>query len=128
LLKLIAGLAGLIVALMATAWWLAGRDVPALDGQRSVPGLVAPVEVLFDPMGVPHVYARDENDVWLSAGYLHARERLWQMEVYRRAAAGRLSEVFGKETVTLDRTFLRLGLRRAAAAEWEASWTRRRCS
>lgn len=105
----------------AALWWLAGRDVPPLAGQRTVAGLAAPVEVLFDRQAVPHVYARDEHDVWLAAGYLHGRERLWQMEVYRRAAAGRLSELFGEETVPLDRTFLRFGLRRAAAAEWTAT-------
>ena len=60
------------------------------------PGLQAPVEVLADGYGVPHVYARDTDDAWFAAGALHARDRLWQMELYRRAADGRLSEVLGE--------------------------------
>lgn len=119
LLKLIAALAIVLAVLTAGAWWLAGRGVPAMDGQRTLSGLVAPVEILFDAFAIPHVYARGEIDVWLTAGYLHGRDRLWQMEVYRRAAAGRLSEAFGEETLPLDRTFLRLGFRRAAAEEWK---------
>jgi len=67
------------------AWIIAGRTVPPLNGERRVPGLRAPVEVLFDSWGVPHVYARDSDDAWLVAGYLQARERLWKMELYRRA-------------------------------------------
>jgi penicillin G amidase len=120
LLKAFVALAILLAIAAGAAWWITGRDVPALAGQRNVAGLGAPVEVLFDALAIPHVYARDERDIWLAAGYLHGRERLWQMEVYRRAAAGRLSEMFGEETLPLDRTFLRLGLRRQATAEWKA--------
>ena len=103
------------------AWIIAGRTVPPLNGERRVPGLRAPVEVLFDSWGVPHVYARDSDDAWLVAGYLQARERLWKMELYRRAASGRLSEIFGERTLPTDRRFLALGLRTAAAVEWAQS-------
>src|SRR5690606_40359496 len=74
---------------------------------------------IFDRYGVPHVYARDAADAWMAVGYLHARERLWQMELYRRATGGRLSEVLGPATLRVDRRFVALGLRRAAAAEWQ---------
>jgi penicillin amidase len=67
------------------------------------------------------VYARDAEDVWFAAGYLQARERLWQMELYRRAASGRLSELFGEVTLPADRRFAALALRRAAEAEWAAA-------
>ena len=103
------------------AWIIAGRTVPPLDGERRLPGLRAPVEVLFDSWGVPHVYARDSDDAWLVAGYLQARERLWKMELYRRAASGRLSELFGERTLPTDRRFLALGLRTAASVEWAQS-------
>src|SRR3954451_8544113 len=97
---------------------LAGRPVPPLDGQLAVAGLRAPVEILFDRWAVPHVYAADADDAWFAAGYLHARERLWKMELYRRASAGRLSELFGERTLPIDRRFLAFALRRAAAREW----------
>ena len=74
---------------------------------------------MFDAYAVPHVYARDPDDAWFSAGVLHARERLWQMELYRRVTAGRLSEVLGEATLPIDKRFLTLNLRAAAEAEWE---------
>ena len=72
------------------------EPLPLLDGELGVSGLKGPVEVLFDGYAVPHVYARDPDDAWFTAGVLHARERLWQMEIYRRVTAGRLSEMFGR--------------------------------
>lgn len=102
-------------------WWVAGRAVPPLSGQLRIDGLQAPVEVLFDRWGVPHVYARSREDAWLAIGYLQARDRLWQMDLYRRAAAGRLSELFGERTLSIDRRFRVLGLRRAAARELSAT-------
>ena len=100
------------------AWRVSVAAVPGLDGQLTVTGLGAPVEVIFDAWAVPHVYARDSDDAWLAAGYLQARERLWKMELYRRVATGRLSELFGERTLPVDRRFIALALRRAAAAEW----------
>ena len=77
------------------------------------------MEILIDPAGVPTAYARDQEDAWFAAGVLHARDRLWQMELYRRVTCGRLSEVLGESTVAIDQLFLTLDLRRAAAAEWD---------
>ena len=111
----------LAVAAGAAVWLLLKRTVLPLEGQLRLPGLSAPVEVLFDGYAVPHIYARDADDAWTAVGYLHARERLWQMEVYRRATGGRLSELFGRATLPADRRFLGLGLRRAAAAEWQTA-------
>src|SRR6185436_10656889 len=61
----------------------------------------------------------DEADAWFAAGVMHARDRRWQMELYRRVTMGRLSEVLGASTVPIDQRFLTLGLRDAAKAEWE---------
>ena len=113
----IATLAAAVVGL----WWLFRGTVPPLDGQLNLHGLVAPVEILFDRWAIPHLYARDPDDAWMAIGYLHARERGWQMEVYRRATGGRLSEVFGAATVRADKRLLALGLRRAASAEWQTA-------
>ena len=102
-----------------TGWWWVRESIPVMDGQLALPGLRAPVEVLFDERGVPAVYARDIDDAWYAAGVLHARERRWQMELYRRVTMGRLSEVLGDTTIAFDQRFLTLGLREAARAEWE---------
>ena len=95
----------------AAVWWWARASLPPLDGELRVSGLHAPVEILTDGHGVPHVYAAGPEDAWFAAGLLHARDRLWQMELYRRAAYGRLSEILGAETLPIDRRFLTLGLR-----------------
>ncbi|HYB94263.1 MAG TPA: penicillin acylase family protein [Vicinamibacterales bacterium] len=113
----------LTLVLLAVAglggWWWVRESLPVLDGQLSMPGLRAPVEVLFDRHGVPSVYARDPEDAWFAAGVLHARDRRWQMELYRRVTVGRLSEVLGTATIAFDKRFLTLGLRDAAKAEWD---------
>ncbi len=109
----------LLTAVGGAGWWWARASLPILDGQLTLPGLQAPVEVLIDGYGVPTVYAAVNHDVWFVAGALHARERLWQMELYRRVTLGRLSEIFGERTLPLDRRFLTLGLRAAAEAEWQ---------
>ena len=73
----------------------------------------------FDRFAVPHVFAGSEPDAWRAVGYLQGRDRLWQMELYRRAASGRLSEILGDATLAVDQRFLTLGLRLAAIREWE---------
>jgi penicillin amidase len=108
----------MVIAAGLSGWWWVRSSLPALDGQVSIPGLSSPVEVIFDAHGVPHVYATNEDMAWFAAGVLHARDRRWQMELYRRVTAGRLSEVLGDTTIPFDQRFLTLGLRDAAEAEW----------
>lgn len=101
------------------AWWgLLRRPLPQVAGALAVPGLRRPVQVLRDRLGVPHIHAETPLDAFLAQGYVHAQERLWQLELYRRTAAGRLSAVMGARTLPVDRFFRRLGLYRTAAAEW----------
>src|SRR5262245_1707002 len=109
----------LVIGAGVSGWWWAKSSLPILDGQVTVAGLTSPVEVLIDAHGVPTAYANDESDAWFAAGVLHARDRRWQMELYRRVTMGRLSEVLGERTIALDQRFLTLGLRDAAKAEWE---------
>ena len=109
----------LVIAAGVSGWWWGRSSLPILDGQLAFPDLRAPVEVLIDGHGVPSVYARDLEDAWFTAGVLHARDRRWQMELYRRVTMGRLSEVLGDTTIPFDQRFLTLGLRDAAKAEWE---------
>jgi penicillin amidase len=108
-----------ILALALTgAWWWIHRSIPPLDGRIPLAGLQGPVDVRFDAFGIPHVFARSDEDAWRAVGFLQARDRLWQMELYRRAASGRLSEVLGAATVVIDQRFLTLGFRQAAEEEW----------
>ncbi|MDE0473868.1 MAG: penicillin acylase family protein, partial [Gammaproteobacteria bacterium] len=78
-----------------------------------LPGLEQPVEILRDSLGVPHVWAGSLADAVFAQGYLHATDRLWQLEMFRRVAQGRLSELFGEETLDADRFLRALGLGRA---------------
>ncbi len=68
------------------------------------------VRVRFGPYGVPHIYAQNETDAFFSLGYIHAQERLFQMEVIRRVGSGRLAEIFGKELIPIDHFFKALGI------------------
>ena len=99
-------------------WWWMHRSIPLLDGRLPLNGLRDAVDVRFDRYAVPHVFAGSDSDAWRAVGYLQARDRLWQMELYRRAASGRLSELLGEATVAIDQRFLTLGLRLAAEREW----------
>ncbi len=83
---------------------------PDYDGVKTLPGLSREVEVYFDTYGIPHIYGQSEKDAFKALGYVHAQDRLWQMELLRRVAGGGLSEVFGKELVKTDRFFLALGI------------------
>ncbi len=109
----------MVIAAFASGWWWTRGSLPVLDGEVAVPGLSTPVEVLFDGHGVPHVYATNEEMAWFAAGVMHARDRRWQMELYRRVTIGRLSEVLGDTTIPFDQRFLTLGMRDAAEAEWK---------
>jgi len=68
---------------------------PTYGGELPLPGLRQPVEVFWDRYAIPHVSATDEHDLFFAQGYLHAQERLWQMEMNRRFLCGRMAEIFG---------------------------------
>ena len=91
-------------------WALARTANPPARAEARIPGLGAPVEVLVDDRGVPHVFARSEADAWRAQGYLLARDRLFQMELSTRAASGTLSELVGGRALEVDRIARRRGL------------------
>jgi penicillin amidase len=97
------------------------RPLPQLDGEVKLKGLTGSVEIVRDRWGIPHISAHDPLDAIYAQGFCHAQDRLWQMELTRRFAAGRLSEVFGAAALDVDRFQRRLGLHRAAQAEWETA-------
>ncbi|MFH1765012.1 MAG: penicillin acylase family protein, partial [Gemmatimonadota bacterium] len=79
-------------------------------------GLREPVEVLYDSMGVPHIFASSLDDLFFAQGHVHATHRLWQMEMFRRVFQGRLSEIYGSATLDTDRFLRTIGLEEAAVA------------
>lgn len=93
---------------------LARTRLPETSGQVVLTGLNHQVETFFDQWGVPHIYARDIHDAAFTQGYIHASERLFQMDFNRRLVAGRLSEILGEVSVPLDRWMRTLGMRRSA--------------
>ena len=93
--------------LIAGGSYVALRNtVASPSGTLVIAGLSAPVEVVRDKEGVPHIFAKSEEDLYSALGFVHAQDRLWQMEMLRRTGQGRLSEIFGERTFRTD-VFLR---------------------
>src|SRR5688572_10881570 len=90
------------------------RPLPAVDGEIERDGASAPIEILRDRYGIPHIRAASRADAIFALGFVHAQDRLWQMEVQRRAAAGRLAEALGPAALPTDRFMRTVGFARAA--------------
>jgi penicillin amidase len=116
-----AGAAGAVAA--GAFSYLLRRPLPQVDGELRVAGLGGSVEIVRDRWGIPHISARDPLDAFFGQGFCHAQERLWQMELARRLASGRLAEVFGSDALDVDRFQRRLGLHRAAQRDWDTAAT-----
>ena len=104
--------AGLLI--LSAVVWFGGRMVLSFstadyDGNESVSGLTNPVEVTFDSKGIPQIWAKTNDDLFFTVGYLHASERLFQMELVRRFSRGELSELFGADAFEIDVRQRRLG-------------------
>src|SRR5690242_96249 len=109
-------IACLLAALAAISWgyYLARSALPQLDGTVRVPGLSSQVSVTRDLHGVPTIEASNLEDLFFAQGYVTAQDRLWQMDVMRRFAAGELAEILGDDLVKHDREQRILGLSAAA--------------
>src|SRR5687768_4891320 len=122
-MKSLTRLVGILLAILvvaATGGFLYLRQsLPAWQGEVEVPGLSASVEILRDRFGVPHIFAQSERDAHFALGFVHAQDRLWQMEMNRRIGAGRLAEALGPAGLETDRFLRTLGVRRAAQANLE---------
>lgn len=90
------------------------------SGTLRLSGLSRPVTVLRDPWGIPHIYAETQDDLFFAQGFVAAQDRLWQMEIWRRAGEGRLAEVLGPGAVERDRFARLLRYRGDMKAEWES--------
>ncbi|MGQ9477742.1 MAG: penicillin acylase family protein [Candidatus Bipolaricaulia bacterium] len=114
----------ILLLLLGTALFLlpqaARGERPVLVLPEVIKGLESHAEVLTDPFGIPHIYAQNIHDLYFLTGYLHARDRLFQMDVTRRQASGTLAELLGQEALKSDLILRTLGLRRAAELSFAA--------
>ncbi len=118
---LLIGLAALILlaaagGIAAALWW----TLPPRHATAAIPGLSAPVAITFDQDGIPRIRAANLADAAAALGYVHARDRMFQMDLMRRVASGRLAAIAGPAALPLDREMRTLGLRRAAEADYAA--------
>lgn len=120
LVRLTTGLIILGVAVLALMWYFAVRSLPDYGATYDVAGISAPVEIVRTTEDVPHIFGGSDHDVFFALGLAHAQDRLFQMTVLRRAAQGRLSEIYGPGALPADDLARRLGLYRNARDSIEA--------
>src|SRR3954464_8207629 len=91
-----------LLAFLVFAFTAPPATALAASGELAVPGLGAPIEIVRDRWGVAHIYARNEHDLFFAQGFNVARNRLFQLELWRRQATGTSAEVLGKEALPRD--------------------------
>ncbi|WP_010135748.1 penicillin acylase family protein [Ochrovirga pacifica] len=107
--NIVLGILLLLVLIMVGGFFYLQSTKPSYQGTVKIKK-IKNTEVVFDDMGVPHIYADSELDATKALGYIHAQERLWQMELLRRIASGRLAEILGKDLLEVDVFFSHLGV------------------
>jgi len=115
-IRLVLGFLALAMLGAGAGYLYLRQSLPVLEGEMTISGLAAPVEIQRDRYGIPHIYARTLEDAVFGLGFVHAQDRLWQMEMNRRIAAGRMAEILGPGALETDRFLRTLGVRRAAEA------------
>ncbi len=112
---------GLILVLVFSGGFFYLRSsLPKTEGTEVIAGLDGQVEIVRDADGVPHIFAATDHDALFALGYVHAQDRMWQMEFQRRVGAGRLSEVLGDATLDTDKFIRTMGFYRSAKEAWDA--------
>ena len=109
-----AALAAVIAVACVAGWLWLRTSLPPLDGEIRLPGLGEQAEVIYDANGIPHIRAATVDDAYFLLGFVHARDRMFQMDFARRLASGTLSEVVGERTLPIDRMARTLGMERNA--------------
>lgn len=112
-------LAFLALLIPLFGWWLVQRPLPPMSGQEFIPKLNRSVTVSFDGHAVPYIGGDSETDVFAVQGYITARDRMFQMDMARRAATGMMSDVFGSSALPSDRLVRSIGISKIAQAELE---------
>ncbi len=114
------GIVVFLAAVLFGAWlWITRWSYPKTRGKIALEGLSAPVEIFRDRYGVPHIYARTSEDLFFAQGFVHAQDRFWQMEFWRRLGSGRLSELFGEKLLETDKFLRTMGFYEAAEEQFE---------
>jgi penicillin G amidase len=117
-LRLLWLLLGLLALAALAAASYSTRAMPVIDGELRLSGLREPVRIERDLHGIPTIKAQNQHDLLFALGFVHAQDRLWQLETHRRIGAGHLAEAFGEGALESDKFLRALGVRRAAAAQW----------
>lgn len=123
LLRVFGVLAALIAVVVLGLYFFLSRSLPDYSEDFTLDGLQGPVEIVRNTHNVPHIFGEADTDVFFGLGFVHAQDRLWQMQMLRRTAQGRLSEMFGRRTLRTDELMRRLdiyGLARAALPAQDA--------
>ncbi len=104
-----------IITILAIAFFAYSQyQKPTYEGELQLKNISKTTNVYFDDFGIPHIYAENQHDAMVALGYVHAQDRLWQMELLRRIAPGRLSEIFGTRALKNDKFFSGLGIDEAS--------------
>ena len=114
----------MVTIIISSGLYFKNSLTPSYEGSLKIPGLNDQVEVYFTQYGVPHIYAQSESDAYRAMGYIHAQDRLWQMDLLRRVGSGRLAEIFGEELIEADKYLRTIGLgdyAKTSAMELKAS-------
>ena len=114
-MNIVLRIAAIILTVLFSLVYITTRTIaPEYDFVYATEQVDSDVEVVFDDMAVPHIYANSEPDAMYALGYVHAMERLWQMDLLRRAGAGELSALFGRDMIEDDKYLRSLGMRETA--------------
>ena len=108
--RIILAILFLIVALVIFVFYKGNSTAPKYDGILDLGGLNDQVVVQYDETGIPHIQANNKHDLYTAFGYVHAQDRLFQMELLRRAGSGRLAEIIGEPMIKVDKMFHTIGL------------------
>ena len=108
--RIIGGSLILSLIILAVIFYIVLRSIPDYDKSVELPGLIDPIEIVRDSFNVPHIFGKNDTDLYFGLGYAHAQDRLWQLVVDRLTAQGRLSEIFGKQALPLDEFMRRINI------------------
>ena len=114
LVRITLSVAAFSVLILFFVYFFLSQSLPNYNKTVQFSHLIAKTEIVRDTANVPHIFATNDHDTLFALGYVHAQDRLWQMTMLRRTAQGRLSELFGKETLSIDKVVRRLGIYGAA--------------
>ncbi len=118
--RVLLGLVATVLLLLSAGFLIVRTSLPKTAGTLDLAGLSGEVRVVRDAAGVTHISAETSDDLYRALGFVHAQDRLWQMEFQRLVASGRLSEAVGEAGLSTDRFLRTLGIRQAAESAWAA--------